>query len=117
MYGSRRCKRRSGRRRIVRGEIRLFHQIGTTAPQVKTYKVDIKEFSFGTEPLTVEAGSKVVFTNYDEMKHNAVALDGSFETPLLGKGESFTITLDKAGTYGYFCEPHKQFMTGKIIVK
>ncbi|MBD2868677.1 plastocyanin/azurin family copper-binding protein [Paenibacillus arenilitoris] len=85
--------------------------------ETKTYNVDIKQFSFGSEPLTVEAGSKVVFTNYDEMKHNAVALDGSFETPLLAQGESFTITLDKAGTYNYFCEPHKQFMTGQIIVK
>lgn len=90
---------------------------GTTAPQVKTYQIDIKQFSFGTEPLTVEAGSKVTFTNYDEMKHNAVALDGSFETPLLAKGESHTITLEKAGTYNYFCAPHKQFMTGQIIVK
>lgn len=90
---------------------------GTSAPQEKTYHVAIKEFSFGTEPLTIEAGSKVVFTNYDDMKHNAVALDGSFATPLLSKGESYTVTFDKAGTYGYFCEPHKQFMTGNIIVK
>ncbi|MCQ6559488.1 plastocyanin/azurin family copper-binding protein [Paenibacillus mendelii] len=91
---------------------------GTTAAQaVKTYRVDIKEFSFGTEPLTVEAGSEIVFTNYDDMKHNAVAVDGAFATPLLAKGESFTIKIDKAGTYDYFCEPHKSFMTGQIIVK
>lgn len=82
-----------------------------------TYNVDIQEFSFGTEPLTVEAGSRIVFTNYDDMKHNAVAVDNSFKTPLLAKGESYTITLYKAGTYNYFCEPHKGFMTGQIIVK
>lgn len=90
---------------------------GTTAPIPKTYHVDIKEYSFGTGPLTVEVGSKVVFTNFDDMKHNAVAVDGSFSTPLLGKGDSFTITLTKAGTYDYYCEPHKKFMTGQIIVK
>ncbi|MUT64841.1 plastocyanin/azurin family copper-binding protein [Paenibacillus sp. NEAU-GSW1] len=90
---------------------------GKTEANVKTYHVDIKEFSFGTEPLTVEAGSKIVFTNYDDMKHNAVAVDGSFSTPLLAKGESYTITLDKTGTHNYFCEPHKSFMTGQIIVK
>ncbi|XEC95149.1 plastocyanin/azurin family copper-binding protein [Paenibacillus tarimensis] len=88
-----------------------------TEPEVKTYNVDIKDFSFGTEPLTIEAGSKVVFTNHDDMAHNAVAVDGSFETPLLAKGESFTVTFDKEGTYDYFCEPHKRFMTGQIIVK
>ncbi|GGD93409.1 plastocyanin/azurin family copper-binding protein [Paenibacillus nasutitermitis] len=90
---------------------------GTTAPQAKTYHVYIKEFSFGTGPLTVEAGSSIVFTNFDDMKHNAVAVDGSFATPLLAKGDTFTITLNNAGTYDYFCEPHKKFMTGQIIVK
>lgn len=92
---------------------------GTTASKVtvKTYTIDIKQLSFGKEPLTVEAGSKVTFTNFDDMKHNAVALDGSFSTPLLAKGESYTITLDKPGTINYFCEPHKTFMTGQIIVK
>lgn len=96
---------------------------GTTAsaapadPTVKTYNIDIKEYSFGKGALTVEAGSKVIFTNYDEMKHNAVALDGSFSTPLLAKGETYTVTFDKPGTYNYFCEPHKSFMTGQIIVK
>jgi predicted lipoprotein with Yx(FWY)xxD motif len=90
---------------------------GTTAPQVKTYHVDIKDYSFGTGPLTVEAGSHIVFTNYDDMQHNAVAVDGSFAVPLLAKGESYTITLNKAGTYDYYCEPHKKFMTGQIIVK
>ncbi|MEK8129175.1 plastocyanin/azurin family copper-binding protein [Paenibacillus filicis] len=83
----------------------------------KTYNIDIKDFSFGSGPLTVEAGSKIVFTNYDDMKHNAVAVNGSFSIPLLAKGESYTITLDKPGTYDYFCEPHKSFMTGQLIVK
>ncbi len=90
---------------------------GTSASQAKTYRIDIKDFSFGTEPLTVEVGSKVVFTNHDDVKHNAVAVNGTFATPLLDKGESYTINLDKAGTYDYYCEPHKRFMTGKIIVK
>lgn len=91
---------------------------GTSASaDVKTYRIDIKEFSFGTEPLTVEAGSKVIFTNLDEMKHNAVALDGSFSIPLLAKGESYTVTFDEPGAFNYFCEPHKAFMTGQIIVK
>ncbi|OBZ19265.1 hypothetical protein A8L34_07040 [Bacillus sp. FJAT-27264] len=83
---------------------------------VKTYKVNIKDFSFGSAPLTVEAGSKIVFTNQDDMQHNAVAVNGSFATTLLSKGQSYTITLDKPGTYDYFCELHKSFMTGKIIV-
>ncbi|MFD2332446.1 plastocyanin/azurin family copper-binding protein [Cohnella sp. GCM10020058] len=83
----------------------------------KTYRVDIKDYSFGSGPLTVEAGSTIIFTNFDDMKHNAVAVNGSFAGPLLAKGESFTIELDKPGTYDYYCQPHKSFMTGQIIVK
>lgn len=94
---------------------------GNTIPQpaetAKTYHIDIKDFSFGTSPLTVEAGSKIVFTNFDDMQHNAVAVNGSFSVPLMSKGENQTITLDKPGTYDYYCQPHKSFMTGQIIVK
>lgn len=92
------------------------NKLNERVSQAKTYHIDIKNFSFG-EPLTVEVGSKIVFTNYDDMNHNAVAVDGSFSTPLLKKGESYTITLNKAGSYDYYCEPHKEFMTGTIIVK
>ncbi|MFB9328740.1 plastocyanin/azurin family copper-binding protein [Paenibacillus aurantiacus] len=88
----------------------------TAAAAVKTYTIDIKDFSFGTKPLTVEAGSKITFVNHDSMEHNAVAVDGSFATPLLKQDESYTITIGAAGTYDYYCEPHKKFMTGKIIV-
>lgn len=89
----------------------------TAAAAVKSYTIDIRDFSFGSEPLTVEAGSTITFVNHDEMEHNAVAVDGSFATPLLKQGESYTITLTKAGTYDYYCELHKRFMTGKIIVQ
>ncbi|WP_195724392.1 plastocyanin/azurin family copper-binding protein [Paenibacillus monticola] len=83
----------------------------------KTYHIDIKDYSFGSGPLTVEAGSTIIFTNFDDMQHNAVAVNGSFSLPLLSKGDTYTITLDKPGTYDYYCQPHKSFMTGQIIVK
>ncbi|ANS75617.1 hypothetical protein AWM70_14275 [Paenibacillus yonginensis] len=81
----------------------------------KTYTVNIKDFSFGA-PLTVEAGSKITFTNLDDMEHSAVADNGSFATPLLASGESYTITLDKPGSYSYHCQVHPS-MTGTITVQ
>ncbi|OCT17058.1 hypothetical protein A8709_24010 [Paenibacillus pectinilyticus] len=83
----------------------------------KTYYINIEGFAFSNADLTVEAGSTVVFTNKDNVKHNAVADDGSFKIPLLGAGESGSITLDQPGVYTYYCEPHKDFMKGKITVK
>lgn len=81
------------------------------------YKVEISDFKFGPEELTVEAGSTVTFTNKDSVQHNVVAADGFFKTKLLDENESVTITLSEPGEYDYYCEPHKSFMKGKIIVK
>jgi predicted lipoprotein with Yx(FWY)xxD motif len=90
---------------------------GTTAvPPAKTYKVDMKDYSFSPTELTIEVGASITFTNMDMMEHNAVAVDGSFSTPLLKQGESATVKFDKAGVYNYYCEPHQSFMIGKIIV-
>lgn len=89
----------------------------------KEYRVEMAGFAFSVKELTVEAGSKVTFTNKDKIKHNAVSDtlgdDGKpvFETKLLGEGESETITLTKPGTYTYYCAPHKAEMKATIIVK
>jgi plastocyanin len=88
------------------------------APSVgKTYNIDISNFAFTESDITVEAGSTIVFTNKDKVKHNAVADNGDFKLPLLAQGESASVTLSKPGEYTYFCEPHKDFMKGKITVK
>lgn len=91
---------------------------GTTslAPAM-TYQISMENYAFSTPTLTLEVGSSVTFTNMDTVKHNAVAVDGSFATVLLSKGETATVTFDKPGVYDYYCEPHKEHMTAQIIVK
>jgi plastocyanin len=84
---------------------------------VKTYTIEMSNFAFVQNEITVEVGSKITFTNKDKMEHDAVADDGSFKIDLIGQGESATITLDKPGVYTYYCTPHKKFMTGTITVK
>lgn len=95
--------------------------VGNAAPPepaaVTKVIIEMKDYSFTPTELTVKAGTTIEFINRDDMKHNAVAVDGSFETPLLDKGKSATIKLDKPGVYEYFCEPHKNFMKAKIIVQ
>jgi plastocyanin len=88
----------------------------TTAPAPKTYSLNIKDFAFVPNTLTIPAGSQITFTNSDDAEHTVTAKDGSFDTGLFGKGASKTITFSKAGEYQIFCKPHS-FMTAKIIVK
>jgi predicted lipoprotein with Yx(FWY)xxD motif len=92
---------------------------GTTTGNAVPAKVTIemKGYQFSQTELTVKAGTTIEFKNMDDVEHNAVATDGSFKIPLIKKGESATIKLDKPGIYEYFCEPHKEHMTGKIIVQ
>ncbi|WP_248926545.1 plastocyanin/azurin family copper-binding protein [Paenibacillus hamazuiensis] len=97
-------------------------QTEAAKPAAKAYAMDIKSFKFAQPEITIEAGSSITFTNRDQFKHNVVSdeMNGDkplFETPLLGEGESATLTFDKPGVYTYYCAPHKASMKGTIIVK
>jgi plastocyanin len=81
---------------------------------------------FGPQNLTVKAGTTVTFTNSDFVVHTATRTDAApgnvapapndtFDTGILGHGESKQIKFDKAGTYNYFCMIHPQ-MRGTVTV-
>jgi len=78
-------------------------------------KVDITNFKYKPETITVKAGSKVTWVNNDVAPHTATA-DDTFDTGNLEKGGSKAITLSKPGSYSYVCEFHA-FMTGTVVVK
>jgi plastocyanin len=58
----------------------------------------------------------VTFIQEDSVPHNATAKGASaFHTPTLSKGQKYTVTFTKAGTYSYICTIHP-FMHGTIVV-
>jgi Copper binding proteins, plastocyanin/azurin family len=58
----------------------------------------------------------VKFTNIGAQPHNAMSSDaGGFDTGLLARGESASVTFNRPGTYTYICTPHPS-MIGQIIV-
>lgn len=87
------------------------------APSVgKTHDVTIQNFAFSPAELRVKVGDTVRWTNQDSVKHSSKAADGSWNTGLLGKGESGSKTFDKAGAFEYACGPHPS-IKGRIIVE
>ncbi len=80
-----------------------------------TVTVEIADFKFAPEALTVELGTKVTWLNKDDAPHTATAKDG-FDTGTLKKGESTTLALETAGSLAYVCTIHP-FMTATVIVK
>jgi amicyanin len=83
--------------------------------QAKTYTVSIKNMAFEPKGLTISAGDTVTWTNNDPMLHD-VDLDNLGKSPEMSKGQTYSKTFDRPGTYGYDCDIHPS-MTGKIIVK
>jgi len=83
--------------------------------KLPTAEVKIDNFSFGPVLLTVALGTKVTWTNRDDIPHTIVADDKTFKSKALDTDETFSYTFDKAGTYPYFCSLHPK-MTGQIVV-
>lgn len=76
--------------------------------------------------ITVKAGTVVTIINNDAIIHTVTSTsddvgalsptpNGLFDTGLIRHGEEKQITLDKPGTYNYFCTLHP-FMRGSITV-
>lgn len=77
--------------------------------------MDIQNFGFARNDITVKKGTKVTWVNKDSVGHTVTADDKSFESQLLAKGQSFSFTSDKSGTFTYRCIPHPQ-MKGTVKV-
>ena len=78
-------------------------------------KVEIVDFVYGPDPVTVQAGGKVIWLNQDSAPHTATAEDGSFDTGTLEEGKLKSETFKRAGTYEYICQIHPD-MHGTVEV-
>jgi len=79
-------------------------------------QVSIENYAFTPDPVTVAAGTTVVWMNRDEVAYTVVSNDKLFSSPELEPNASFEFTFKKAGTYAYFCTLHPE-MKGKVVVK
>ncbi len=78
--------------------------------------VEIADFAFSPETLTVAAGTTVTWTNDGEKPHTATHAGGAFDSGRLEPGDDHRETFDEPGTYEYFCAIHPT-MTGAIVVE
>ena len=86
--------------------------------------VTIETFNFAPDPLTVDAGTTIVFTNRDKINHSVTAGTREVPTPdefdgvMDAVGDTYELMLDEPGTYEYFCKFHPgEGMTGTIVVQ
>jgi plastocyanin len=83
----------------------------------KQNKIEIKDFAFNPQTLTVKSGEKVTWINRDEEPHTIVSVEKQFKkSTALDTDQEFTITAGAPGTYNYFCSVHPK-MTGTIVIE
>jgi plastocyanin len=79
--------------------------------------IKMANIKFDPAKATAKVGQAVCWENDDTVDHDASATSGaSFKSDLFSKGQTFTTTVDKAGTVKYECTIHPG-MTGEIDVK
>ena len=78
-------------------------------------KVDITDYLFTPQGLTVPVGTKVTWVNHDEAPHTVVDVNNAFRSAALDTDDSFSFTFTTPGTFNYFCSLHPK-MIGKVVV-
>jgi plastocyanin len=87
----------------------------TTTPGEGAFEVVMESFAFTPAELTVPVGATVTWINRHSARHDVVAADRTFASPLFGKDETFSFTFEAPGEYPYVCTIHPG-MEGTIIV-
>lgn len=87
--------------------------------------VQIRQFAFEPQTITIPAGSEIRWVNEDVAGHQITTgtvgaqgpkPDGRISSGLFFRGEAFSTTFSEPGEYPYYCGVHP-FMLGKVVVR
>ena len=99
--------------------------LGTASPALSqagaVASAAIRVFQFQPGALEIRAGTRVTWTNQDDIMHTVTSgapgnPDGWFDVRLGGKGVSGSAVFADPGVYPYFCARHTS-MRGEIVVR
>jgi plastocyanin len=81
----------------------------------------VRIFQFQPGALEVRAGTRVTWTNQDDIAHTVTSgqpgnPDGRFDVQLAGKGANGSASFAEPGVYPYFCARHPS-MRGEVVVR
>jgi plastocyanin len=87
-----------------------------SASSGNTVAVSLQNIAFNPSTIHAKVGQTITWTNRDGVPHNVTATKGgSFKSPTLNQGQSYSYKLAKAGTITYVCTFH-QGMTATLVV-
>jgi amicyanin len=98
---------------VIAGAILLM----PASSHAASISVSIEHYAFAPGTLEVHVGDTVTWTNKDSAPHTVTGTSGpeKLDSPTLEKGDTWSFTFTKPGTYEYYCAIHPD-MVGKIVV-
>lgn len=81
----------------------------------KAIEVRMKNLVFAPAEVRAHVGDTIAWVNDDILVHTATARSGAWNFNL-PKGATQRLTLEKAGSFDYFCRLHPN-MKGRIVVE
>jgi plastocyanin len=79
-------------------------------------QVTIDNFTFSPATLTIARGTRVTWTNQDDIPHSIVLGGIGVHSKALDTDNSFSYRFDRAGTFAYICGLHPH-MHGQVVVR
>jgi len=79
-------------------------------------KVQIDQYAFLPQRITVKPGTTVTWTNDDDETHTVTATDRAYTSSGLEHAERYAHRFTARGTYTYFCALHPH-MTATVVVR
>jgi plastocyanin/uncharacterized membrane protein len=89
---------------------------GQPASSSTNAQVIMKSVSFQPAQITAHPGETVTWKNEDIFAHTVTADDGSFDSGLIQPGQTWKMTVQKAGTIAYHCAPHPNMKATLVAV-
>ncbi len=89
------------------------------APQRVTVNVSMVDNAFQPQPVIIQVGDTVVWTNNGAVTHTSTSdTPGLWDSGIMNPGATFSRTFDTAGTFGYNCTLHRSVgMVGAVVVQ
>jgi plastocyanin len=83
-----------------------------------TERVEISNFEFTPERLTISVDTTVTWENTAPgTSHTSNSDDEMWGSGTLNEGDEFSFLFEEAGTFPYFCTFHPEQMKGTIVVE
>ncbi|MFA6042712.1 MAG: plastocyanin/azurin family copper-binding protein [Patescibacteria group bacterium] len=87
-----------------------------TTVTTATESVNMQNFAFSPQTISVKKGTKVTWTNNDSVTHIIAGDKNEFASSRIAPGQTFSFTFNAVGSFPYHCDIHPTMMMGTVTV-